>query len=312
MSWKDKIRGRLPAPVGDLCVSPSERSSRGWAVAGITAAAVLVAAGTGLMANPSSHGAEAAKSVEAKIADREKRVAELDGERKRREDQLAELKRRVNASESHLADTTEQVSTLDKQRETLQLQVAELTGPVSSTGGETVPNEPSETPSASIDEPSSPQAILAPVETKRVPAPFKPANDVPRLRNVKADDAAPVSRAAVDLERDQPDLVASTTSGPVRVFIHVRSTDPAARSRARAVAAELRRRGVSVAEIRGVRLPVRRDAVRYFYDRDRSAVSTLQDAVREFSSPSGAAPLAQDFRSFGAPPRPGTIELWLS
>lgn len=308
MSWNDRIRGRLPAPIGDLCVSPADRSSRGWAVAAVTAAGVLFAAGAGMIASAGSAGTEEVRSVEARIADREKRVSELDAERKRREEQLAELTKRVNASESQLGDATDRVSSLEKRRQALQQQVAELTGPVSSDVVERLPDDGEASPASLSDASPPDEAKTAEVETSpRIPE--------PRVRPVRADPAPPPSRAAV-MDSDTADIVATATpgdgAGPVRVFIHIRSSDPAARNRARAVAAELRRRGVAVAEIRGVRLPVRRDAVRYFYDQDRSAVSTLQDAIRNSSAPNGAAPVAQDFRSFGAPPRRGTIELWLS
>jgi hypothetical protein len=310
MSWGEKIRGRLPAPLGDVCVARSERSSRGWAVAAVTAFSVAMTAGAGMVAKAGAGDADAARSLNAQITEREKRVADLDAERKRREDQLAELTRRVNASESQLAESAERVSSLEKRREILQRQVAELAGPVSPDFVERPPSE-AESTTVNLDDASPPDEMTEAAAAPTPPA--RPAPEEARVRPVKAEPPAPLSRAAV-ADSDQPDIVAATAAqkGPVRVFIHVRSSDPAARNRARAVAAELQRRGVAVAEIRGVRLPVRRDAVRYFYDQDRSAASILQDAVRESSSPGGAAPLAQDFRSFGAPPRRGTIELWLS
>ena len=308
MSWTDKIRGRLPAPLGDMRLSASERSSRGWAVAAVTAAGVVLAAGAGMVANAGSTGVDEQRAIEARISDREKRVVELDVARKQREDQLAELTKRVNLSESHLADAADRISTLEKRREALQNQVAELTGPVSSDVVERLPDD-GDTSQVGVEDATPPD------ETTTAKVDARPSIPEPRVRPVRMDPApAPPSRASV--VDSEPEIVATAApsgdAGPVRVFIHIRSSDPAARNRARAVAAELRRRGVAVAEIRGVRLPVRRDAVRYFYDQDRSAVSRLQDAIRNSSAPNGAAPVAQDFRSFGAPPRRGTIELWLS
>ncbi|RXF75679.1 hypothetical protein [Hansschlegelia zhihuaiae] len=295
--------------------------SRLWPMIGTCALVAALLTGVSALSGFGDHKADQAKALDAQIIEREKRVASLDEERKRREDALADLQRRANAKESELAETNERVAALEEKRGALQRQVAELTGPVAPSDGElaVVSNDPS----APVED-GAPQegAQAAPADqpqdsTATVDAPPQPNPDPDRSRARVVNTAVPTPtpapaadrRASYD-ETQEADRSAQA-SGPVRVFIHVRSSDPAARNRARAVAAELRRRGVSVAEIRGVRLPVRRDSVRFFYDADRSAVSELQRAVRDALS-DGANPVAQDYRSYGAPPRPGTIELWLS
>ncbi|MFC7052048.1 hypothetical protein ACFQI3_05020 [Hansschlegelia quercus] len=114
--------------------------------------------------------------------------------------------------------------------------------------------------------------------------------------------AAPAPRASAE----------APSTGRVRVFIHVPIGAAGTLARARAIAAELARDGVAVADIRSVPHAVRRDAVRYFYDADRAALGTVERAVRDASPPGGPPPAAQDFRGYAAPPRPGTLEIWLS
>jgi hypothetical protein len=118
--------------------------------------------------------------------------------------------------------------------------------------------------------------------------------------------AAPAPRISADAPS------ASSSTAGVRVFIHVPVGVAGALARARAIAAELARDGVAVADIRSVPHAVRRDAVRYFYDADRAALGTVERAVRDTSPPGGQPPAAQDFRGYAAPPRPGTLEIWLS
>jgi hypothetical protein len=296
-------------------------SSRIWSAIGACALMGALLTSVSAISGAGDHKVNQAKGLDAAIAEREKRVAALDEERKRREDALADLQRRANAKESELAETGERVAALEERRGALQRQVAELTGPVAPSAGEPavaaddfgIPAEDGalqEAPRAApADQPSG--------STATVDAPPRPALDADRSSARMANDAVPSPPPGPAVERPASDEATpavdrpAQTAGSVRVFIHVRSSDPVARNRARAVAAELRRRGVSVAEIRGVRLPVRRDSVRFFYDADRGAVSELQRAVRDAST-GGANPVAQDYRSYGAPPRPGTIELWLS
>jgi hypothetical protein len=316
---------------------PDRRPSpaRGWAFYGACALTLALLSGASVVAKVGGGGADPARSVEATIAEREARLAELDAERKRREDGLAEIQRRANAKESELAETTERVAALEQERESLKRQVAELAGPVSPTEGDATvadAGEPVEqigmdqpAPAAangtaqSSTEPSAApdRAPLPPVAPARE-ASTEPVAPLPPVRGELAANDEPrpaLMRTAAQADRTGDDAAVMADEGArtpgVRVFIHVRSSDAAARDRARAVAAELRRRGVSVAQIRGVRLPVRRDSVRYFYDADRRAVSALQQAVQE-ASEAGDAPVAQDYRSYGSPPKPGTIELWLS
>lgn len=110
-----------------------------------------------------------------------------------------------------------------------------------------------------------------------------------------------------------PDGAETVVRTPVRVFIHVRAGDPDALMRAEAIADELRREGVEVAGIRGVPRAVRNDMVRFFYDADETAVSTLDRAIRNAAvGRRGSAPLTQDFRRRQIAPKPGTLEIWLS
>jgi Skp family chaperone for outer membrane proteins len=307
-------------------------SPRAWLVAGVAAIAVALVSGAGVFAGASGEDAARLKSIEASIAERQKALAALDEERKGREDALADVQRRANAKESELAEASERVAALEERRGALQRQVAELAGPVSpSDEGSAVVADDAAAEPADL----APQPVTAPIPEARDPGPSPTRqaglSDSAEPRDARSaegggerreaaslaavDGRAPAARmASAEASSAAVDEAARdiAAAGPVRVFIHVRSSDQAARNRARAVAAELRRRGVSVAEIRGVRLPVRRDSVRFFYDADRTAVPELQEAVRDASSSAGAPPVAQDYRSYGAPPRPGTIELWLS
>ncbi|MGA0533601.1 hypothetical protein [Hansschlegelia sp. KR7-227] len=256
-------------------------------------------------------------------------VAELDKERRRREDALADLERRKNAKESELAQTSDRVEGLEKRRAQLQTEIAELVAPVSPSGAERV-----------LDQGGAPQTLrelddetlasAAPLN----PIPLPPSAPAASKISVDADAESPMD-APPEAQRDRPspdgvariaraepetetdDAAGARTEqaipvGGMRVFIHVRASDPAARDRARAIAAELRRHGVEVADIRGVPHAVRRDAVRYFYDADRASASLLQKAVRAASPLTDQTPMAQDFRRYSAPPRQGTVELWLS
>ncbi|QZN98680.1 hypothetical protein [Chenggangzhangella methanolivorans] len=305
-SWRDDARRSFDARLGSLRDVVRERR---WPV--VAAVVIVALSGAGVVANVGGAASDRADALEKSVAEREKRVEALDAERKRHEDRLAELQRKLNAKESEIAAGEERVAALETRRAGLERQVAELVGPVAPGATERVSNaEPAEIKAAFADAADMPPDETVEPSTARVDPPLPPRRSE-RLRassRATADEFAPADEtAAVDDAAPDERMAA----GPVRVFIHVRSADPAARERAAAVAAELRRRGVSVAEIRGVRLPVRRDAVRFFYDQDRAAIRALQDAVRR-ASPSDFAPEVRDFRSYGSPPRRGTIELWLS
>lgn len=234
-------------------------------------------------------------AVGSALADRERRLIELDAEIVRRAGRISEMDLRRAALEAEIAETERRSAAVEAKRAGAMRELAELTAPVAPTGDEL----------ASVVRPDAEPAseIFAPetsgvAETATTPSRSDSPDDAPQTAT------SPQSEPAIS--------TGAAAGGQVRVFIHVRSTDRAARERAGAVAQELRRRGVAVAEIRGVMRPVRRDAVRFFYDADRAAVTTLQEAVRHASQPNDAEPQSQDFRSYGAPPRPGTLELWLS
>lgn len=326
LDWADSVRLEpkpdRSRPLGSrppLTRAPSNRKRLAFAGAALVAALV---AGAGLVGATGSGSGK--PDVAASLAEREKRLAELDAETRRRAEALAEIERRSAAKKSELADNTTRVAQLEQRKHALEREIAELIAPVSA-------------PEIERDQARGQQdAVLAPND----PSPpdedadlRAPRTDIAKTDIAESDvartDVARGGEAQKDPSRveqtEVPQTARSATSsqdvavsgqqefgGGTRVFIHVRSADPAARERAMAVAAELRRRGVTVAEIRGVRYPVRQDAVRYFYDADRAAISALQEAVRQASTPGGPAPKTQDYRDFRAPPRQGTLELWLS
>lgn len=305
------IRDDARAGYGEVRRPPRD-GVRTLLLAGSGVALIVAIVGAGALAGGAETAAKA-KTLEQQVVERERQVATLDSDRKEREATLAELQKKLNAKEAELAEAGERVAALEQRRSSVQNQLAELTAPVT----------PDSLERAAIDGASEPRgddrASIAPLPPERGETPESSASvdDAPRDDDARLARAAAAKAEQGDVRpsrvsirgEDQPDITTAAASGPTRVYIHVRSGDPEARARARAVAAELKRRGVSFVEIRGVRLPVRRDAVRYFYDADREALTTLQNAVRETD---GADPVTQDFRSFGAPPRQGTIELWLS
>lgn len=238
-------------------------------------------------------------SAAAPSADKTQQAVDLDAEIARRVGRIAELERRQAALESDVAETAKRAAAIETRRAAAAKELAELTAPVAPSNedlaAETVDDRAAG--SSEVDDRSRDAATLSPASLS--------ATDATAATDAAGAADAPQSASAVD-------DMASAERAPIRVFIHVCSADRAARDRAVAVAAELRRRGVTVAQIRGVVRPVRRDAVRFFHDADKAAVTTLQDAVRQASSPGGGEAQPQDFRSYGAPPKPGTLELWLS
>jgi TolA-binding protein len=263
----------------------------------------------------------------ADVAQAEKRLAQLDQDRAQREEALADLERRKAAQEAELTQAAERIAGLEKRRDALRAEIAELVAPIAPpksvgdadpirSGGDAasegttrssrLESPPAASPKASIEEDAASPMDAPPDE----PEAARPAGGSP-ARTARTE---PDGEIAETGDPDAPGLSADdvATVASVRVFIHVRASDQAAIGRARSVAAELRRKGVDVVQIRGVPYAVRRDAVRFFYDADRSSVPVLQRAVRNASQSAGAAPLAEDYRRYAAPPRPGTMELWLS
>lgn len=297
LDWADDVRLEPDRPEprrADAAGSAAPLRGRRFGV--MTGAALIVAlAGVGVVA-ANAFGDAPAPAASAGAG--EKRLADLDAEVKRRSDALAELERKHAAKEGALADATERLARLEERKQTLEREIAELVAPVSGPDAERdAQADPGKEAAAAPSDPSPPD------EDSELRAPTRTADGTP---------IEPAAAAGPDADAVARDAIPVQAGGETRVFIHVRSADPAARERARAVADELRRRGVAVAEIRGVRYPVRKDAVRYFYDADRAVVETLQQAVREASAPGDPTPQAQDFRTFRAPPRQGTLELWLS
>lgn len=309
-SWRDDARRSAGARFG---AARDFVRDRRWTA--IAAAAIVALSGAGVVAAVGGQSTEQAEALEKSVAEREKRVVELDAERKRSEDRLAELQKRLNAKESQIAETEERAAALEKRRADLQRQVAELVAPVAPGAAERVADrQPAEAPASAQVRAASADATDMPPDESADAGPSTASVDAPAAAEPDARGEPIRAASRTDGPGDEPVEAAAPARdaiGLVRVFIHVRAADRAARERAAAVAAELRRRGVEVAQIRGVARPVRRDAVRFFYDQDRGVISELQDAVRS-ASPRAGSPIVNDFRSFGAPPRRGTIELWLS
>lgn len=309
-SWFEDRRRSAAARFG--AAKDFVRDRRGAALA--AAVAVLAVSGAGVYAAGSGGREEDhATSIEARVANGEKRLGELGAETKRAEDRLAEVQKRANARESEAAEAEERIAALEKRRESLTREVAELVAPVSP-GGEQSERASARDDLGGLPPDESEDAAVSRASVDETDA-ARHTGDGSDRSAATVDRAALRQRARVEARPASVDEAATAAydgeTSPVRVFIHVRSADPIARERAAAVAAELERRGVKVAQIRGVRLAVRRDTVRFFYDQDRAAVPALQDAVRSVS-PDGFVPLAKDLRSYGAPPRRGTIEIWLS
>lgn len=280
----------------------SETRARPRSAAVVMAATVL--AGAGLVANFGGWHSDKARAVEASLASSEAKLAKANDEAARAERKLAELERKRTDAETAITEGNRRIAMLDERRGMLQRQVEELAGPVKPGAEERsddtlAPPPATKRSSASVDEDASRQASLAgsPEDEESPPDAL--------AENEAGDTPAPVQKASTA----SVDAAASVPAGPVRVFIHIQSADPDARNRARALAADLRRRGVEVAQIRGVRLPIRQNLVRYFHDADRDAVSALQAAISETS---GSSARAQDFRGFGSAPRQGTLEIWMS
>lgn len=302
-AWREDARRSINARLGDFKDFARERR---WPA--LAAVAIVALSGAGVVAGAGGSASERADALERSVAEKEKRVAALDADRKRGEDRLAELQKQINARESQIADSEERVAALEKRRAGLEHQVAELVAPVSSGRTERLSDaRPAASQAPDLQASSNDVADMPPDEA----ADQEPSTAV--VDEARAGSRKANSERIRTASRDDGaiDAVDRPVAGPVRVFIHVRADDAAALERASAVAAELRRRGVTVAQIRGVRLPVRRDSVRFFYDQDRGAVPGLQDAVQSAWPRAGRWDV-RDFRSYGAPPRQGTIELWLS
>ncbi|MDR4305455.1 hypothetical protein IHQ68_02305 [Chelatococcus sambhunathii] len=251
----------------------------------------------------------ASDDARTSMSEREQSLAARETSLRLREAELSDFERRKTEAESAARDAERRLAELETRRSDLQRQVAELTAPIAPAA-----EDERRAPAAGDDHARAADDPSPPDEDPgdgALSTASRPAGETPNPSSARVDAAAevakPEGRASGRLA-----AVALPGAGLTRVFIHVPFTDPVARARAQAVAAELRRRGVDVAEIRGVPRRVRRDAVRYYYDADREAVTTLQEAVRQASPRDEAPAQAQDFRGYRAPPRPGTLELWLS
>jgi hypothetical protein len=130
------------------------------------------------------------------------------------------------------------------------------------------------------------EAELSPRDTASDDLPSDNLPSRPRQAFVAPQKATSTSAVPASRVSEGPPA-ASPPTGTVRVFIHVPIGAPAALARARAIAAELVRDGVAVADIRSVPHAVRRDAVRFFYDADRAALGAVERAVRDASPPGG-------------------------
>ncbi|GLK57202.1 hypothetical protein JOD31_003844 [Methylopila capsulata] len=306
MSDSMKGKSRVPATTtgGDplrrrSATTSGRRLRRFGLVLGIVGVTSLAAAYAGSSLIDRDAPATPEKSAAAPATD--PKLAALEAERERAADAAARREAKRLDDDARKAVVERELAELERQRDALKREVAELAAPLSSP----------EQPAARPEGPTQPDEAQADVAE----APADEAGEAPAARAARTDQGPIVARAST--ERDQPERSAATVDDPltaepegsVRVFIHVRASDARAIARARAVAAELEREGVAVAGIRGVPFPVRQDAMRYFYDADRGSLDALSRAVE---GAVGVAPRAQDFRRYGAPPRRGTLELWLS
>jgi len=307
MSDSVKGQSRVPAtttggdPLRRRSATTGGRRLRRFAlVFGIVGATSLAAAYAGSSLIERDASAAPDTSAAAPAAD-PKRAAALEAERERAADAAARREAKRLDDDARKAVVERELVELERQRDALKREVAELAAPLSAP----------EQPAARAEAAARPDQA----EPDVAEAPADETGDAPAERTARTDQEPIVARAAT--EREEPARSAATVdgpltaeaAGPVRVFIHVRASDARAIARARAVAAELEREGVAVAGIRGVPFPVRQDAMRYFYDADRGSLDALSRAVE---GAVGVAPRAQDFRRYGAPPRRGTLELWLS
>lgn len=309
-AWREDVRRSLSARIGGLRDFTRERR---WPV--LAAVAIVALSGAGVVASVGGATTDRAEALDKTLADKEKRVAALDADRKRHEDRLAALQKQINARESETAEAEERIAALEKRRAGLERQVAELVAPVAGDEPKEAGGAGAPLPEARDREASSANDADMPPDEAGGRAPSTASVDRRASSDLGSRRSPAIERIRAASRDDGPTDTAEfadhSVAASVRVFIHVRSDDPQARERAAAVAAELRRRGVSVAEIRGVLRPVRRDAVRFFYDQDRDAVPELRDALRS-ASPRGGEPEVRDLRSYGAPPKRGTLEIWLS
>ena len=275
---------------------------------------LLISAAAGAVAIGALAGATAlvGRGEGATAAGAESALDKREAELRRREEAVAALERRQAATRDEIRDSEARIAQLQARRAELERQVAELTAPVAPNASDGELSDAGSPPREDVMAGEDDQAG----ETGEA-VPQRAGADAPSSAAIDgvtttADVDGPGAQAVSVDSGETPVRAELSANAQLRVFIHVRSADRAARERAEAVAAELRRRGVALTVIRGVPRPIRRDAVRYFYDADRELVSTLQDAVRQASSHGGSPAQPQDFRGYRAPPRQGTLELWLS
>ena len=161
--------------------------------------------------------------------------------------------------------------------------------------------------------PAPPSDGAAPASMTDVPLPSRleaPFHAAPDARDLPAAPlgSADANRATGGDTRPVPDArteVAAAPAAPAtpRVFIHHRL--PAGATAAGALAARLRRVGIAVAAIRSVAATPPAREIRYFHSDDGSQAA---DLARLLGAPAWRV---RDFRGYPAPPRPGTLEIWL-
>lgn len=282
----------------------ARRRSLMTATAGAALVAVIAGAWTLSGATSAPSGAQVAAPADPKPVQTADAKEAAERERARHEQELAESRKQIEA--------------LKKRREELQREVAELAAPLAPSederrAEETAPpaepiatRPPAAAEQAKVDAPPPPLPPVKPAHPPVKVAALPPDEGKSRAR--ANGDAAEIAFSEEREEFSEPR--SGRNSGPYRVFIHVRVGDANALARAEALAGRLEAEGVEVAGIRGVPRGVRNDMVRYFYDSDQPAVSTLGRAVEEAAG--RGAPLTQDFRNRRVAPRQGTLEIWLS
>lgn len=206
------------------------------------------------------------------------------------------------------------------------------TGVVTETAAVQAPAEPAKAPamppvtaqSAEKPAPAAPprdQGALGPiVQSLLVPAPMPaptPApTDAPQALPGLESALARAEAAAALATRSEPAVVepqpAASGTG-LRVFLHFTAGDPDARDKAERLARELRRRGLTVADIRAVPQSVRSSMIRFYHESDRGQLRELAAALADSARSAGTPDswYVSDFTRHASPPRVGNVEVWI-
>ena len=158
-----------------------------------------------------------------------------------------------------------------------------------------------------------------PVEARDVAAPGTPAErpkiqaEAEEMRRARAPSPA-ITEPSLPKATNVAFVAPSNLKPPIRVFLHFAAGHPGERERVMRLADDLRRRGLTVADIRGVARTPRSAMIRFYYEADREHIRTLADALAAASSFAGTPSRwsVSDFTRYHAPPRIGNVEVWIA